>query len=109
MEVEEVEQTEVRIDEPSRPDLSKIAPAPIAPGVELEPIAEPAVTTEPQIAPEQEEVFRYEVQQGDTLNAIARRYGLTVAQLVATNDITDERIFPGQKLIILAIYLRNRY
>jgi len=101
MEVEEVEQTGVRVDEPieTRP-IETVAPAPTAPRVELEPIAEPVVTTEPQVAPEEEEVFRYEVQRGDTLNAIARRYGLTVVQLVATNDITDERIFPGQKLII---------
>ncbi len=46
-------------------------------------------------------VFRYEIQRGDTLNAIARRYGLTVKELVEANDITDpNRIFPGQKIII---------
>lgn len=50
---------------------------------------------------EAEQDFRYEVQRGDTLNAVARRYGLTVKELVEANDIADpNRIFPGQKLII---------
>ncbi len=48
-----------------------------------------------------EMVFRYEVQRGDTFNAIARRYGLTVKELLEANNIDDpNRIYPGQKLII---------
>jgi nucleoid-associated protein YgaU len=59
-------------------------------------VAEPVV----ELAPAAELLFRYEVQQGDTLSAIARRYGLTVEQIIAANDLADERIFVGQKLVI---------
>lgn len=55
----------------------------------------------PQQAPQIDRVFRYEVQRGDTLNAIARRYGLTVKDIIDANNIVDpDRLFPGQKLII---------
>ena len=55
----------------------------------------------PQQAPQIDRVFRYEVQRGDTLNAIARRYGLTVKDIIEANNIADpDRLFPGQKLII---------
>lgn len=41
----------------------------------------------------------YTVKRGDTLSAIAKRLGTTVAQLVATNGISNpDRIFPGQVL-----------
>jgi LysM repeat protein len=43
----------------------------------------------------------YVVQKGDTLLSIARRYGLTVKQLQAANNITNpDKIFPGQTLVI---------
>jgi LysM repeat protein len=43
----------------------------------------------------------YVVQKGDTLLSIARRYGLTVKQLQAANNIADpDKIFPGQTLVI---------
>ena len=46
-------------------------------------------------------VFRYAVQRGDTLSSIAKRYSLTVKELVEANDIADPNlIFPGQKIII---------
>lgn len=45
--------------------------------------------------------FRYTVQRGDTLHSIARRYNVTVKDLIEANHITDpNRIFPDQKLII---------
>jgi nucleoid-associated protein YgaU len=61
----------------------------------------PAVEIEPEPPAPAEMVFRYEIQRGDTFNGIARRYGLTLKELVDANNITDpNRIFPGQKLII---------
>jgi len=48
-----------------------------------------------------EEAFRYTVQQGDTISAIARKYGLTLRDLIEANDIVNPKlIFPGQKLVI---------
>ena len=43
----------------------------------------------------------YVVQSGDTLLSIARRFGLTVKEIQAANNITDpDHIYPGQKLVI---------
>lgn len=43
----------------------------------------------------------YVVQKGDTLLSIARRFGVTVAQLQAANNIANpDRIYPGQVLVI---------
>lgn len=45
--------------------------------------------------------FRYEVRRGDTLWAISRRFGVTVAQLVEQNAIQNpDLIYPGQILRI---------
>jgi LysM repeat protein len=43
------------------------------------------------------------VRQGDTLSEIALRHGVTVAQLMALNALTDpNRIFPGERLRLVA-------
>lgn len=43
--------------------------------------------------------FDYTVRRGDTLSALARRFGVTVADLAALNDISDpDRIYVGQRL-----------
>jgi len=90
-------ETEAEAEEVAAP-TEEVEPAPgpistsVAPSVEVEPAV---------VAPEPEEIFRYEVQQGDTLNAIARRYGVSVPQLLEANELTEsDRIFLGQKLII---------
>ena len=73
-------------------------PEEAAPSLETEPVFAPA-PAEPET--DSEMVFRYEIQRGDTLPAIARRYGATLKELIEANNIVDpSRIFPGQKLII---------
>jgi LysM repeat protein len=43
----------------------------------------------------------YEVEDGDTLAKIARKYGVTVGHLIVTNNLTDkDRIYPGQRILI---------
>ena len=45
---------------------------------------------------------RYTVRRGDTLGAIAERYGVTAANLRAWNGIRGSRIHPGQELVLRA-------
>jgi len=42
----------------------------------------------------------YVVQKGDTLETIAKKYGLTVKELMDYNDMKDEKIFAGDELKI---------
>jgi hypothetical protein len=41
-----------------------------------------------------------EVREGDTLYALSRRHGVPVADLMAANRLSDERIAIGQRLVI---------
>ena len=50
-----------------------------------------------------DKAFYHEVQTGDTLYGIARKYGLTVKQLLAANNLNDKApIYPGQKILIIS-------
>ena len=40
------------------------------------------------------------VQPGDTLWSLARRYGVDLLELRALNELTSDRIFPGQALVL---------
>lgn len=52
--------------------------------------------------PSNTESVEYTVQSGDTLSAIARRYGTTVQELVDINNIQNpDLIYPGERLRIL--------
>ncbi len=42
----------------------------------------------------------YEVHTGDTLSAIASRYGVPISWIVASNNLSSTTIYPGQKLLI---------
>ncbi len=84
---------------PTQPMIEAFAPAPYEAPAEVEPVAEEE--EEPARLVSEEMVFRYTVQRGDTISSIARRYGVTVKELVEANDIVNPNlIFPGQKLII---------
>ena len=43
---------------------------------------------------------RYEVEKGDTLYAISRKFSISVAELKALNNLTDNTLSLGQKLIV---------
>ena len=51
---------------------------------------------------EEAEEQTYEVVEGDTLNKIAKKHGVTVEALKAANNLTDDNIFVGQTLKIPA-------
>lgn len=76
----------------------------VAPGPEATPtpIPTPIVSAGPPTPTPQPTATTYVVRSGDNLNSIARRFGLTVGQLLAANpDITDpNRIRVGQVMII---------
>ena len=62
---------------------------------------EPSPEPEPEPEPGDTVTISYTVQRGDTLSAIARRYGTTVSAIVAENNISNPNlIFPGQVLRI---------
>lgn len=42
----------------------------------------------------------YTIRRGDTLYSIAKRFGLTVEELMQINRLTDTTIYPGQKLVV---------
>ncbi len=54
----------------------------------------------PSPLPQRERETRYIVQRGDTLYSIARRHGVSVQALVASNGLASELIHPGQSLLI---------
>jgi LysM repeat protein len=66
------------------------------------PTATPTAVATPPVAPDEGVEVRYEVRWGDTLTAIARRYGTTVEAIRARNpEITDpHRVHAGSVLII---------
>ena len=63
------------------------------------PASKPTVKPKPQPAPASQQI--YVVQPGDTLGQIAKRYGTTVAAIMAANDLPSaNKIGVGQRLIM---------
>jgi len=52
--------------------------------------------------------FAHTVQPGESLFYIARRFQVPVSQLQGANGLGDERIYPGQRLVIPAAPLKSR-
>ncbi|MEZ4867068.1 MAG: LysM peptidoglycan-binding domain-containing protein [Caldilineaceae bacterium] len=72
------------------------------PGLSLPPFVKSAAAV-PLNSVAAQETFTYTVQRGDTLSAIAHRFGTTVTRLIQLNGITNaNRIYVGQKLLIPA-------
>lgn len=63
----------------------------------------PAVHAAPSLAALAQETTTYTVQRGDTLSAIARRFGMTVVELMRLNGITNPNLIRvGQTLTVRA-------
>lgn len=74
---------------------------PVEPPADFETAAPLSAETPVGVVAPEEAAFRYTVQQGDTISAIAKKYGLTLRDLIEANDIVNPKlIFPGQKLVI---------
>ncbi|MGI6679245.1 MAG: LysM peptidoglycan-binding domain-containing protein [Dehalobacterium sp.] len=82
-------------------ELNNIAdPDDIAPGQRLL-IPQPTPTPSPTPTPTPRPPRTYVVQPGDTLFAIARRFGTTVEAIVELNNIADpDDIAPGERILI---------
>jgi len=52
----------------------------------------------PEIAPDR--IIEYQVKRGDSLFKVARRHGITVPKLCATNGLRSAKLQPGQVLLI---------
>jgi len=46
------------------------------------------------------DLFRHKIRTGETLNLIAEKYGVTVAQIMEWNSLTENKIYAGQSLKI---------
>jgi LysM repeat protein len=87
------------ISDPSRifPGQKLIIPGYMSPKPPSQPEPEPA----PRPIPDSGDYFVYTAVSGDTLNAIAKRYGITVRELIEANNIEDPNLIRvGQKLVI---------
>ena len=70
-------------------------------GATGQPIPTPQTQVQTYVQPVQDDGTTYIVQAGDTLSAIAARYGTTYQSLAAINNIADpNRIYPGQEIVI---------
>ncbi|MDX9700700.1 MAG: transglycosylase SLT domain-containing protein [Rhodocyclaceae bacterium] len=66
-----------------------------------EPLRPQAAQSQPQTQQSQSQLAAYRVRQGDTLSAIARKYGTSVAQLRSINSLgNSNRLSIGQTLLV---------
>ncbi len=80
------------------PEPGEPSPGP-TPGPTVSPIGEPSLDSQGAVRGE----VRYEVQQGDTLNSIARRFNISAEEIQVRNGLWNPNvIYPGDILIIPA-------
>ena len=82
---------------PTRP-LDAIETAQAPPDTASEPTDAPAASSSPETAASAPQTYR--VTRGDTLGEIAQRFGVSIRELQAWNDLDGTRIRPGQRLQI---------
>jgi LysM repeat protein len=85
----------------TNPDLIWVGQKLLIPGAtqSVAPASKPTANPQPQSAPASQRV--HVVQAGETLSQIAKRYGTTVAAIMAANDLPSaDKISVGQRLII---------
>ena len=81
------------------PTSAAAAPTPVTPVVVPPPAPSPATPPAPEPAPSGP--IRYTIQPGDTLTAIAGKYGVSVNAIIAANNISNPNLIQvGQQLII---------
>ena len=81
------------------PSASPVASSPPASAAPSAPASAPVPSPTPVVTPAPSQ-RTYVVQQGDTLNDIAQRFGTTAAAIKAANGLTSDTINVGQVLII---------
>lgn len=82
-------------ESPFSPAPAELATAPMAAPVEPATVAAP-----PEVQKEEEPAMVVAVQKGDTLQKIARRYGVTIESLVRANGLRSPTLQMGQQLRI---------
>lgn len=86
--------------EPEPEPAPEPEPEPVPePEPEPAPAPQPEPEPAPEVAPPVDRVT-YTVQPGDNMYRIALNHGLTTAELMALNNLTDETVYVGQVLIV---------
>lgn len=82
-------------------DTTAAAPAVVADPVVAAPAAGPTVSADVEVLDDEPPaVASYTVSRGDTLEAIARRHAVGIADLKRWNGLASDRIYPGDRLVI---------
>lgn len=89
----------------TQPVIATVKPEPVKqmPPVN-KPVTSPVVTSQPATATTSEEFVEHTVASNETIYSIATRYKLTIDQLKAKNNLTDNGLRIGQKLLIKGQY-----
>lgn len=77
----------------------KVEPAPVI-AAAPKPVPKPVAVATPKPTPAKKDAQTVIVQNGDALEKIARRHGVSVAALMQANDLSSSSLKIGQKLVI---------